>query len=137
MSESTKPGEVIQLRLVVHASDFEEAVEFYRDRLGLAESLSVSGDDGAEVVILEAGRATLELINDEQRKFIDEVEVGREVSRKFRVAFEVRDAEATTRSLAEAGAEVVAAPTQTPWSSLNSRLEAPAGLQLTIFEELS
>ena len=29
MSESTKPGEVIQLRLVVHASDFEEAVEFY------------------------------------------------------------------------------------------------------------
>ena len=33
-------------------------------------------------------------------------------------------------------AELVAAPTRTPWDSLNSRLEAPAGLQLTLFEEL-
>jgi lactoylglutathione lyase len=31
---------------------------------------------------------------------------------------------------------VVAEPTETPWRSLNARLEAPAGLQLTLFEEL-
>lgn len=30
----------------------------------------------------------------------------------------------------------VAEPTQTPWRSLNARLEGPAGLQLTLFEEL-
>jgi hypothetical protein len=34
-----------------------------------------------------------------------------------------------------AGAELIAAPTRTPWNSLNSRLAAPAGLQLTLFEE--
>lgn len=41
----------------------------------------------------------------------------------------------TTR-LVEAGAELVAAPAETPWRSLNSRLDAPAGLQITLFEEL-
>jgi lactoylglutathione lyase len=41
-----------------------------------------------------------------------------------------------TRRLQEAGAEVVAEPTRTPWNSLNARLEGPAGLQLTLFTEL-
>jgi lactoylglutathione lyase len=39
--------------------------------------------------------------------------------------------------LTAAGAGVLAAPTRTPWNSLNARLSAPAGLQLTLFEELS
>jgi hypothetical protein len=30
----------------------------------------------------------------------------------------------------------VAEPTRTPWNSLNSRLEAPGALQLTLFTEL-
>ena len=34
------------------------------------------------------------------------------------------------------GATLIAAPVETPWGSLNSRLEAPAGLQLTLFQEL-
>jgi uncharacterized glyoxalase superfamily protein PhnB len=54
----------------------------------------------------------------------------------MRVAFEVADAAAVTRSLAEGGAEVIAEPTVTPWQSLNARLSAPAGLQLTVFQEL-
>jgi hypothetical protein len=52
-----------------------------------------------------------------------------------RVAFEVDNADRMTRSLAYAGALGRAQPTRTPWGSLNSRLEAPAGLQLTLFEE--
>jgi lactoylglutathione lyase len=31
---------------------------------------------------------------------------------------------------------VIAEPTRTPWNSLNARLDAPAGLQLTLFQEL-
>ncbi|MGA9595776.1 MAG: VOC family protein, partial [Acidimicrobiia bacterium] len=65
------------------------------------------------------------------------LEVGRLVSRKIRVAFEVNDARVVTNALVEAGATLVAPPVETPWRSLNSRLEAPAGLQLTIFEELA
>ena len=54
----------------------------------------------------------------------------------IRVAFEVDDAEATLEALHAAGATVIAEPTRTPWDSLNARLEAPAGLQLTLFQEL-
>jgi predicted enzyme related to lactoylglutathione lyase len=87
-------------------------------------------------VALQAGRATLEIINPAQRRLIDDLEVGRQVSREIRVAFEVTDTEAVTTRLVESGAELVAPPTETPWRSLNSRLEAPAGLQITLFEEL-
>jgi predicted enzyme related to lactoylglutathione lyase len=68
---------------------------------------------------------------------IDRVEVGRRVSPHLRVAFEVADADQVTQDLAGAGAELLAAPTRTPWGSLNSRLQGPADLQLTVFEELA
>ena len=41
-----------------------------------------------------------------------------------------------TTELAGAGATIIAPPVRTPWNSLNSRLDAPAGLQLTLFSEL-
>ena len=127
---------VLQMRLVVETDDYDEALRFYRDVLGAEQELQIHGDDGEKVTILQVGRATLELSNPAQVDMIDRVEVGRRVSPKLRVAFEVADADGTTRELVEAGAELVAAPTRTPWDSLNSRLEAPAGLQLTLFEEL-
>jgi catechol 2,3-dioxygenase-like lactoylglutathione lyase family enzyme len=127
---------VLQLRLVVTAEDLDAALAFYRDTLGLPERLTVDGPDGARVVILDAGQATLELINSAQRRYIDDVEVGRQVSRQIRVAFEVEDSASTTEVLTESGAELLAAPVETPWRTLNSRLEAPAGLQITIFQEL-
>jgi predicted enzyme related to lactoylglutathione lyase len=136
VTEGRQAPQVRQLRLVVEAENFEQAVAFYRDVLGLREEFSVESEGGALVMALQAGRATLEIVNPAQRSLIDELEVGREVSRKFRVAFEVANAEADTARLVEAGAELIAAPTETPWRSLNSRLEAPAGLQITLFEEL-
>ncbi|MBI5088859.1 MAG: VOC family protein [Actinobacteria bacterium] len=132
----TAPGQVLQLRLVVEADDFERAVAFYRDVLGLPEHAAFEGDGDARVVILEAGRATLELANPAQHRMIDDVEVGRPVAPKLRVAFEVTDARGATAALVDAGAELLAPPTETPWRSLNARLDAPAGLQITLFEEL-
>jgi lactoylglutathione lyase len=129
-------GRVLQMRLVVEAPDYEEAVAFYRDVLGAGEELVVEGEAGERVTILDVGRATLELSNPAQVAMIDEVEVGRRVSPRLRVAFEVADAQRATRDLVEAGAELVAPPTVTPWQSLNSRLSAPGDLQITLFEEL-
>ena len=129
-------GRVLQMRLVVEAEDYDRAVAFYRDALGLPEELAVSGEGDARVTILAAGRATLELANPAQKRFIDELEVGRQVAPRLRVAFEVPDAESATASLVEAGAELIAPPTETPWRSRNARLTAPAGLQITLFEEL-
>jgi predicted enzyme related to lactoylglutathione lyase len=120
----------------VEAEAFEEALRFYRDGLGLHEEFDIDGDEGARVVALQVGRATLELVNPAQRRLIDRLEVGREVSRNIRVAFEVTDVRSATDRLTAAGGALIAAPTETPWRSLNSRLEAPAGLQITLFEEL-
>jgi lactoylglutathione lyase len=126
---------VKELRLVVTADDYEEAVAFYRDVLGLPERASYSSDDG-RVTILEVERATLEIADPAQADFIDAVEVGRRVAGKYRVALEVEDSAATTQKLADAGATVIAEPTRTPWNSLNARLETPGGIQLTLFTEL-
>ena len=136
---STGDGEgskVLQMRLVVEAPDHDTAVAFYRDVLGATEELFVDSGDGARVTILDVGRATLELSTPQQVDLIDRVEVGRRVSPRLRVAFEVTDAESATRRLTEAGADLIASPTLTPWESLNARLAGPAGLQLTLFQEL-
>lgn len=127
---------VRELRLVVTVEDYDDALRFYRDVLGLPERGAFTSPDGGRVTILEAGRATLELTDPVNAEFIDAVEVGRRVAGHIRVAFEADDSEAATRALAAAGATVVAEPTRTPWDSLNARLEAPGGLQLTLFEEL-
>lgn len=127
---------VRQLRLVVEAEDYEAALAFYRDVLGLPEQAAFSGGDGARVAILDAGRATLEIANPAQKKMIDEVEVGRQVAPRIRVAFEVDDVRETIGRLVEAGATEVAPPVVTPWRSLNARLDAPAGLHITVFQEL-
>lgn len=139
---SAKPVEaaeprVLQMRLVVRADDYEEAVRFYRDILGAEQELQLHGDGGEHVTILDLGRATLELSNPQQVAMIDNVEVGRPVSPKLRVAFEVTDVRQVTDRLIEAGADPIAPPTPTPWNSLNSRLAAPGDLQITLFEELS
>jgi predicted enzyme related to lactoylglutathione lyase len=125
-----------QLRLVLHASDYGEAVRFFHEVLGAPVSEEYAAEGGAHVTILDVGRATLELSNDAQIEYIDRVEVGRRVAPHFRVALEVEDCEAATRDSIEGGAEQVAPPTRTPWNSLNSRLEAPAGVHLTLFQEL-
>jgi lactoylglutathione lyase len=136
MNERTKAGRVLQMRLVVEAPDYETAVVFYRDVLGAPEELVVEGDQGERVTILDVGRATLELSNPAQVAMIDDVEVGRRVSPGLRVAFEVTDARGVTGDLVGGGAELIAEPAVTPWRSLNSRLWAPADLQITVFEEL-
>lgn len=126
---------VREMRLAVTATDYDEALHFYRDVLGLTELADFSSDSG-RVVLLDAGRATIEIIDPRQADYIDEVEVGRRVAGHVRVAFEVADSREVTDRLADAGARVIAEPTVTPWNSLNSRLEGPAGLQLTLFTEL-
>ena len=119
----------------MEADDYDAAVVFYRDILGLVQEEAY--DDGdARVVILGAGRATLEIVNAQQKALIDDVEVGRPVAPRLRVAFEVSDTPAVTQDLADGGAQVVAPPTTTPWNSVNARLDAPAGLHITVFQEL-
>ncbi|MCB7137494.1 VOC family protein [Cellulosimicrobium marinum] len=135
MADPTPPR-VRQLRLVVEADDYDAALAFYRDVLGLPERIAYADGEDDRVAILDVGRATLEIANPAHKRAIDDVEVGRQVAPHLRVAFEVDDAAAATARLVDAGASLVAPPTRTPWGSLNSRFDAPAGLHVTLFEEL-
>ena len=126
---------VMQMRLVVEVDDFDAAVAFFRDALGLPEEAAFSGGDDARVIILQAGRATLELANRAHHGYIDEVEVGRPVAPRFRLAFEVDDTAARAEEIATV-ATPVAPPTETPWRSLNARFDAPGDLHITLFQEL-
>lgn len=129
-------GEAVsELRLVLTVDDHDRAVDFYRDALGLTE-LEHYEERGGRVTILAAGRATLELNDDPYAAYIDEVEVGRRVPGRVRVAFQVPDSDTTTERLVTAGARLVAPPTRTPWDSRNARLRDPDGHQLTLFTEL-
>ena len=121
-----------ELRVVLTVPDFDAAVAFYRDALGLEQAADWSSDEG-RVVLLEAGRATLELLDEAQAEVVDEIEAGRRVSGTVRLALDVADSEATAQQLVAAGAEQVAPPVTTPWGDRNARVQAPDGMQLTLF----
>jgi methylmalonyl-CoA/ethylmalonyl-CoA epimerase len=123
---------VQQLRVALTVSDFDGALTFYRDVLGLEQSADWSTGDG-RVVLLEAGRATLELLDEAQAEVVDEIEAGLRVSGPVRLALEVDDSEDTARSLVAAGADRVAEPVTTPWGDRNARVRGPDGMQLTLF----
>ncbi|MEN0127955.1 MAG: VOC family protein [Brevundimonas sp.] len=129
-----EPG-VRQLRVVLRVDDLDAAVAFYRDALGLAEQDAFSDPDG-RVVILEGGRATLELTDEAHARYIERVEGVDGEPPRLRLAFEVDDADGATRLLEGSGTPVVAAPVRTPWNSLNARLDGPEGMPVTLFEEL-
>jgi lactoylglutathione lyase len=124
--------EVTEFRVVLTVSDFDEAVSFYRDALGLEQLADWSDDDG-RVMLLSAGRATLELFDQAQAAKVDAIEAGRRVSGTVRLALEVADNAETARRLVAAGAEEVAQPVVTPWGDRNARVQAPDGMQLTLF----
>jgi lactoylglutathione lyase len=123
---------VTELRVALTVPDFDEALAFYRDALGLEQLDDWSSEEG-RVVVLEAGRATLELLDEVQATTVDRIEAGSRVSGAVRLALEVPDSEETARRLVEAGAEEIAPPVTTPWGDRNARVRAPDGMQLTLF----
>ena len=123
---------VNELRIALTVENFEEALAFYRDTLGL-EALQMWQAPGSNGALLAAGRATLELFDEGQAAMVDEIEVGRRVAGTIRFALEVEDSAATGERLVSVGATHVGGPVLTPWNDLNVRVEAPDGMQLTLF----
>jgi tRNA(Arg) A34 adenosine deaminase TadA/catechol 2,3-dioxygenase-like lactoylglutathione lyase family enzyme len=130
---STQARPVLETRLAVTAADQPAAVSFYRDVLGMPQLADWSSPQG-RVVVLDGGRATIELIDEAQAGLIDSVEVGRRVAGHVRVALEVDDSAAIAERLTGSGAALLGdGPVETPWGDRNVRLSAPADLQLTLF----
>ena len=123
---------VQELRITLTVDDFDAAVRLYRDALGLPEVADWSSADG-RVLLLDAGRATLELFDEAQAAMVDDLEVGKRVSGKVRLALRVPDADAAASTVVAAGATAVAPAVDTPWGDRNARVAAPDGMQLTLF----
>jgi methylmalonyl-CoA/ethylmalonyl-CoA epimerase len=125
-------SDVQEFRITLTVDDFDAAVKLYRDGLGLPQVADWSSEQG-RVVLLDAGRATLELFDESQAAMVDDLEVGRRVSGKVRFALQVPDADGTAERLVKVGATPVADAVATPWGDRNARVATPDGMQLTLF----
>lgn len=129
----TSPLPVFELRVALTARDYENLVRFYCDGLGL-EPAALWNNDGGRALMLEMGIATLELFDERQAEVIDDLEAGRRVSGQVRFALRVPDLEAAMNRALAHGATLVHPPVQTPWGDKNVRLQAPDGMQVTLFQ---
>ena len=106
--------------------DFDQALAFYRDALGLEQVADWSSESG-RVVALDAGRATLELFDQAQAESVERDRGRPRVSGTVRFAIRVADSEDIARRLVAAGAAEVAPPVVTPWGDRNARSRRRTG----------
>lgn len=124
---------VLELRVALTTESFERLAGFYREGLGLEPS-QVWPEDQGRALVLDMGKATLELFDEKQAQTIDELEVGRRISGRVRFALQVPDLEAATERLLAHGATLVHEPVTTPWGDTNVRFEDPDGMQITLYQ---
>ncbi len=128
---STPP--VLELRVALTTEAFERLAGFYREGLGL-EPAQIWPDDQGRALVLDLGKATLEVFDEEQAQTIDKLEVGRRISGQVRFALQVPDLKAATERLLAHGATQVHPPVVTPWGDQNVRFQDPDGMQITLYQ---
>ena len=133
MPESSAP--VLELRVALTTADYDRLVRFYSIGLGIAPAqLWTDGADRA--LLLELGRATLEIFDEPHAAAVDQIEAGGRVSGPIRFALQVPDLDAALERLLAVGATLVHPPIVTPWRHRNVRVQDPDGLQVTLFQVL-
>jgi predicted enzyme related to lactoylglutathione lyase len=130
---NTSHHPVLELRVALTTRDYERLMKFYSDGLGL-EPAAIWNNDGGQAVILDMGKATLELFDERQAEVIDQLEAGRRISGQIRLALQVPDLNAAIERLLAHGATLVHEPVMTPWGDYNARLQDPEGMQITLFQ---
>ena len=124
---------ILELRVALTTSDYERLVKFYCDGLGI-EPTAIWNNDGGKALILDMGKATLELFDERQAEVIDQLEAGRRVSGQIRFALQVPDLKTAMERLLAHGATLVHEPVMTPWGDYNVRFQDPDGMQITLFQ---
>lgn len=130
--QNTKPP-VIELRVALTTEAYERLASFYLDGLGL-EPAQVWPEDQGRALVLDMGKATLEVFDEKQAQTVDQLEVGHRVSGPVRFALQVPDLDAAVERLLAHGATLVHPPVVTPWGDRNVRLQDPDGMQITLFQ---
>jgi catechol 2,3-dioxygenase-like lactoylglutathione lyase family enzyme len=125
---------VMELRVALTTQAFDKLSAFYRVGLGLQPSHEWPQDQGRSLV-LDLGRATLEVFDEKQAQTIDQFEVGRRVSGPVRFALQVPDLSAAVKRLQDHGATLVHGPITAPWGDRTARFADPDGMQITLYQK--
>ena len=133
MSTPNPTYPIHELRVALTTSDYERLIKFYCDGLGI-EPAAIWNNDGGHALMLEMGKATLELFDERQAEVIDQLEAGKRVSEQIRFALQVPDLPSAMERLLANGATLVHPPVLTPWGDTNVRLQDPDGMQVTLFQ---
>ena len=124
---------ILELRVALTTGDYDRLVKFYCAGLGI-EPAQIWNNGGGRALILDMGRATLEIFDEAQAETIDQIEAGRRVSGQIRFALQVPDLQAALDRLIANGATLVHPPVITPWGDTNARIQDPDGMQITLFQ---
>src|SRR5262249_11337721 len=116
MSTSNPP--VLEFRIALTTQEYERLVKFYCQGLGI-EPAALWNNDGGRALILEMGKATLELFDERQAEVIDQLEAEQRISGPIRFALQVPNLDAALERLLAHGATLVHPPVKTPWGDYN------------------
>lgn len=124
-------GSPRETRIALTVADFDQPLAIYRDGLGLALVEDWTTGETGRSVVLAAGRASLELL-DERAAYTDQVEIGARVTSQARLAFEVGNVADAVASLQARGGASLHAPVHASWGTLTQRLQAPDCMQISL-----
>ena len=133
MDDTSSDG-ITGLRVVLTVADFDKATALYRDGLQMAV-IDQWIEPESKGILLDAGHATFELINEAQAAEVDQIEVGARAAEQVRLSFTVRDMKAAAVNVQARTANALSDAILTPWGHLNQRFEAQAiqpGVQITL-----
>ena len=133
MSTFNQNHPILELRVALTTSDYERSVKFYCEGLGIEPS-AIWNNNGGRALILDMGKATLEIFDEIQAETIDQIEAEQRISGQTRFALQVPDLKSAMERLLEHGATLVHPPIITPWGDYNVRLQDPDGMQITLFQ---
>ena len=133
MSTSIPKSPVFELRVAITTREYERLVKFYCDGLGI-EPAALWNNGQGHALILDMGKATLEIFDEAQAETIDQLEAEKRVSGAIRFALQVPELETAMERLLAHGATLVHPPVLTPWGDYNVRLQDPDGMQITLFQ---
>jgi predicted enzyme related to lactoylglutathione lyase len=111
--------EVLSSRVLLRPTDFEQTVEFYRDRLGLA----IYREFGSGIVFFLGG-GFLEVSGRSDGP----------AGPNLQLWMQVRDVDATCQELADAGVTVLRAPRTEPWGLREAWVADPDGVRIAVIE---
>lgn len=129
----TPNSPILELRIALTAKDYERSVKFYCEGLGL-EPAAIWNNGEGHALMLEMGKATLEVFDEAQAETIDQLEAEKRISGQIRFALQVPDLKIAMERLLAHGATLVHPPITTPWGDYNVRLQDPDGMQITLFQ---